>query len=369
MTVERIVDWLVNGAPGVPPRAPDVFQKMCEDLVAVGVPIDRGEAFVRTLHPHIVGRSFVWQPGKPVEVREQTFAYLASQEFVAGSIGAVFRTGEWQRVTTPERDLVVAPLTFLTGQHHAVSIETRRPGGFDDSHIAAFRRVGPPLARVAEILALARTATNLLDTYVGRNAGARIMAGRIQRGDVEPIHAVLWFSDLRGFTTLAGEVPPNVLIGALNDLFECQVPAIQRHGGEVLKFMGDGLLAIFPIVEGGRPVPELCSAALTAANEAIADLGALNERRAARGEAPMRIGLALHVGDVAYGNIGGAGRLDFTCIGPAVNLASRLEGVAGKLGRTFVVSEAFAQASGRSFEDLGRYEVKGVAEPQRVYGA
>ena len=368
MTVEQIADWLINGARGVPPRAPDVFQKMCDDLVRAGIPIERGEAFVKTLHPHIVGRSFVWRPGVPVEVREQTFGYLGSDEFIAGSIGAVFRTGEWQRVTTPERDLVVAPLTFLNGQHHAVSIETSAPGGFLDWHVDAFRKVAPPLARVAEILALARTATNLLDTYVGRNAGERIMSGRIQRGDVEPIHAVLWFSDLRGFTTLAGEVPPNVLIGALNDLFECQVPAIQRQGGEVLKFIGDGLLAIFPIVEGGRSVPELCGAALASANEAIASLGALNERRAGRGEAPLRIGLALHVGDVAYGNIGGAGRLDFTCIGPAVNLASRLEGVAGKLGRTFVVSEAFAQASELPFEDLGAYELKGVTGLQRVYG-
>jgi adenylate cyclase len=218
----------------------------------------------------------------------------------------------------------------------------------------------PPLSRVAEILALSRTAANLLDTYVGHNAGERILAGHIQRGEVEPIHAVLWFSDLRGFTSLAAKLDAGALIRALNELFECQVPAIEKRGGEVLKFMGDGLLAIFPIKSGGRSVAELCDAALDAADEAHGALAALNRRRAQAEELPLEFGLALHVGEIAYGNIGGAGRLDFTVIGPAVNLAARLEGLTSKLGKRIVLSEQFAAATKRPVERLGEFELKGV---------
>ena len=193
------------------------------------------------------------------------------------------------------------------------------------------------------------------------------MAGRILRGDIETIRAVIWFSDLRGFTAIAGSMEPAAVMGILNDLFDCQVPAIERRGGEVLKFMGDGLLAIFPIEEQSRPVRELCDLALEAVADAFGALERLNTTRSERGDAAIRFGLALHLGDVAYGNIGGSGRLDFTCIGTAVNVASRLEGLTERLGRPVVLSDEFARLTSRHVEPLGTHELRGVAELQRVW--
>lgn len=384
MNARPIIDWLIAGAPGAP-SSPLVLGRVCDDLRALGVPIDRAEAFVRTLHPHIVGRSFVYLPGQPVEVRENSYAVLQSPEFLASAVASVFESGGYARRRLDGRygeaerpslealssqgytDFIVAPLTFLSGQTHAITYATRRPDGFTDEDFEAIAAIMPALSRIGEILALSRTAANLLNTYVGRNAGERILAGRIQRGDIDSIRAVLWFSDLRGFTTMASELDPGQLIRVLNDLFECQVAAIERRGGEVLKFMGDGLLAIFPLAEGEGDARDKALAALDASDEAFARMATVNERRAAIGQAPLRFGLALHVGDVAYGNIGGAGRLDFTCIGTAVNLAARLEGLASKLGESLVMSDDFQRLVGRPARPLGAFELKGVPGEQTAY--
>ncbi len=199
----------------------------------------------------------------------------------------------------------------------------------------------------------------------GTNAGERILAGRIRRGDTEAIHAAIWLSDMRGFTTLADRLPPQTLVDLLNRYFDCQVPPIVEQGGEVLKFMGDGLLAIFPIGAGSDPA-RVCATALKAAHAARANVEAL---RAAPGEDfDVRFGLALHVGDVLYGNIGSGNRLDFTCIGPAVNLAARLESLAGKLGRSIVASQAFTQYCADGLMQIGRFAVAGFAEEQTAFG-
>jgi adenylate cyclase len=331
-----------------------------------------------------MGRRFEWRTGGPVEVQELPYGMLQSASFQVSSLARTILTGTHVRrragdpadpadVATRElfdegfTELCLCPITFLSGEVHAVSFGTRRPGGFEDEHVEGVLRTLPALSRIAEILALTRTAANLLDTYVGRNAGGRILAGKIQRGDVDTIHAVMWFSDLRDFTALASELPPDQLIRALNELFECQVPAIERRSGEVLKFMGDGLFAIFPIVDGGPSIDALCDGALDAAAEAFAALAATNVTRRSRSAPPLRFGLALHVGEVAYGNIGGAGRLDFTCIGPAVNLAARLEGVASKLGRDVVLSDGFRRHTTRPVERLGDFQLKGVPAPETVW--
>jgi len=260
-------------------------------------------------------------------------------------------------------DYIAMPLDFLSGEKHSVTFATKCPGGFQPQHLAALRRVRTPLARVAEILALRRTAANLLDTYVGRNAGARILAGRILKGDIETIRAIIWFSDLRGFTEMSARMTPRQTIDTLNELFECQVLPIEEHGGEVLKFIGDGLLAIFPVASDDD-LPRLCTSALDAVDEAFAALALRNDTASTQ---RLRFGLALHVGEVAYGNIGGASRLDFTAIGPAVNLAARLEGLTAKLGRPVIVSEELARFASRPLQDLGSFELKGVAGAQRVF--
>lgn len=396
----RLFDWMVDGAPGA--KSPvDVLQRFGDDVRAAGVRIDRVAAFVRTLHPHIMGRSFTWEPGRPVVVREAPFDTVRSEGFKRSPVHHVSTTGESVRdriesTSAPRRfpvlddlakegftDYFATALRFMSGQIHGITFATKAPGGLDDAEIAALERLLPPLTRVAEILALTRTAVNLLNTYVGRNAGERILNGHIVRGHADAIRAFIWFSDLRGFTELTSRAEPVTVIRVLNELFECQVPAIEKHGGEVLKFMGDGLLAIFPIdtPPTSTPMPgvvtqradtgdvsrELADTPFLAAEDAYAAVAELNARRVEAGDAPVRFGLALHVGDVAYGNIGGAGRLDFTCIGSAVNLAARLEGLTGKLDRPVVVSEDLARMTDRRLDALGQFDLKGVDGPRGVF--
>jgi len=262
-------------------------------------------------------------------------------------------------------DYVVSPLHFTNGDIHFASWATKQPGGFNDAEIAALETIVVPLTRVAEIRALHRVAGVLLSTYVGENAGARVLAGQIRRGHTEEIHAAIWLSDMRGFTTLADRLPPQALVDLLNRYFDCQVPPIREHGGEVLKFMGDGLLAIFPI-GAGADAGKVCADALAAAHAARAKVAELHSTSG--DDAGVRFGLALHLGDVLYGNIGSDDRLDFTCIGPAVNLAARLEKLAGQLGRTILASEEFAKHGGRDFAPIGQFAIAGFAAEQPVFG-
>ena len=241
---------------------------------------------------------------------------------------------------------------------------TRQPGGFTAKQFSDLESVIAPLARVAEIRALRRTAGNLIDTYVGHQTGERILSGKIRRGYVEAIRAAIWLSDMRGFTTLSEQLPPQALIDRLNLYFGCQVPAILDHGGEVLKFMGDGLLAIFPIASDAD-ADEVCRRALSCAREFRKRIAELPH---SENDAAIRFGLALHLGEVMYGNIGGGNRLDFTCIGPAVNLAARLEKVAAKLGEPIVASAEFAGHLADDFRRLGEHSVAGFAAPQTVFG-
>jgi len=225
-----------------------------------------------------------------------------------------------------------------------------------------------PLARVAEVRALRRTATNLLNTYVGNNAGERILAGQIRRGDTQAIHAVIWLSDMRGFTKIADRLPPQTLIELLNRYFDCQVPAIQDSGGEVLKFMGDGLLAIFRVSQEDEELGKVCAGVLAAARQARANVAAADMTMLTGDSDGLRFGLALHVGEILYGNIGSGDRLDFTCIGPAVNLAARIEKLAGNLGRTVVVSDEFAQHCRAELMPLGEFALPGFRAAQAVFG-
>jgi adenylate cyclase len=264
-------------------------------------------------------------------------------------------------------DYLASPLLFTDGDIHLATWTTRQPGGFTDVQIEGIESIIAPFARVAEIRALRRTAANLLDTYVGNNAGEHILAGAIRRGHAETIYAAIWLSDMRGFTLLADRVPPQKLLELLNEYFDCQVPAILEHGGEVLKFMGDGLLAIFPIGSDSDP-SEVCARALAAAYEARGNVAALHQPRRPEIDV-VRFGLALHIGKVLYGNIGAGNRLDFTCIGPAVNLAARLEKLAGKLGRVIVATQEFARHCGTNFKPLGKFSLAGFGSEQTVFGA
>jgi adenylate cyclase len=382
LSLHPVVEWLVHGARNAP-LSQEVLTEVCQRLVAAGLPLWRVMVFVRTLHPEIVGRRFVWHPDTGTVVTDGSFELLERRSFLESPMMHVAKTGESfrRRLADPDcvmdygildelraegvTDYFVAPLHFSSGEVHFSSWSTRQPGGFTGAEIEAIEAIIPPLARIGEIRAWYRVAGNLLTTYIGKNAGERVLAGQIRRGDTEAIHAAIWLSDMRGFTTLADTLPPRDLVDLLNRYFDCQVPAIEEHGGEVLKFMGDGLLAIFPI-GGEAHFPTICAAALAAGKAARDNIAALH---AAEDSPALRFGLALHIGDVLFGNIGSGNRLDFTAIGPAVNLAARLEKLAGSLGRTILASEHFVDHCGDDdLQPIGRFAVAGFAAEQMVYG-
>jgi adenylate cyclase len=381
--LQKITDWLIDGARSAPSPS-RMMADTCERVVQAGLPLWRVGVFVRTLHPDIFGRNFVWRPGAEVAVGTVDFDIQNSPEFKSSPLAIVFREGREVRCHLDDpasnrfpflddmraegvTDYIALPLLFLDGSIHASSFTTKRPGGFSDDELAALRTIVTPLARVIEIISLRRTASLLLDTYVGNRAGERILGGQIRRGHTDTMDAAIWLSDLRGFTALSDRLPAETVVDILNNYFDCQVAAIRTHGGEVLKFMGDGLLAVFPIDEYVGDVQQVCSRVLEAARESRASVDAMHYPIGKVVER-FRFGVALHVGKILYGNIGGGNRLDFTCIGPAVNLAARLEKIAGRLHRTIVASEGFAGICAGGWADLGEFPIAGFSKAERVYG-
>jgi adenylate cyclase len=374
--------WLADGAVSAP-AAENVLTELCDRLVASGVPLWRSAVFIRTLHPEFLGRQFRWIAGQGTEVLTAPFALSFDDDYLQSPVVRVYRDKApiRRRILDADcpmdfsilkdfraqggTDYLAVPLNFSNGEVHAATWTTRAEGGFSDAAIAGIAAVTAPLARVAEVRALRRTTTNLLDAYLGRQAGESILGGRIRRGDTEKIHAAIWLSDMRGFTTLADRVDPSDLIALLNRFFDCQAPPIHDQGGEILKFIGDGLLAIFPIAPGADPA-DVCGRAFAAAMDARARIGAMEG--VADDSGPVRFGLALHVGEALYGNIGGGGRLDFTCIGPAINMAARLEKLASRLGRSIIASSAFASHAPGAFAPLGEFAMQGFRLPQMAFG-
>jgi adenylate cyclase len=380
----KVSQWLLGGARSALSQE-QALSEICEQLRECGVPLWRSDIYVRTLHPDVIGRRFRWQLDKEVLISVATYDVPETTEYRKSLIEEVCASGKSLRRRLADvncqkefplllelleegaTDLFATPLVFMDGETHAALWTTQQAGGFTDEQIAGIEGIVEPLARVAEVRALRRTATNLLDTYVGKRTGQRILAGHIRRGHSEVINAAIWLSDMRGFTSLSDHLPPPVMIDLLNQYFDCQVPAILSNGGEVLNFMGDGLLAMFPI-EMPEDIPTVCDQALAAAIEARTKVLSMPKLTAMEHLPSIRFGLALHLGEVLYGNIGGGNRLDFTCIGPAVNLAARLEKIAAQLERTIITSELFATHCQRKLSPLGQFSVRGLSAPQPVFG-
>src|SRR4030081_2934744 len=381
--LQKITDWLIDGARSAPSPS-RMMADTCERLIQAGLPLWRVGVFVRTLHPDIFGHSFVWRPGGEVVVNSADFDIQDSPEFRNSPLAILYDKGQEVRYRLDDpaskrfpffddmraegvTDYIALPLLFIYGSIHASSWTTKQPGGFSNQQLDGLRLLVAPLARVIEIISLHRTASILLDTYVGNRAGERILGGQIRRGHADTMHAAIWLSDLRGFTALSDRLPAETVVEILNRYFDCQVSSIRTRGGEVLKFMGDGLLAVFPIGEQDSDIQQVCARVLEAARESRASVEAMQYPI---GEAVerFRFGVALHVGRILYGNIGGGNRLDFTCIGPAVNLAARVEKIAGRLNRTVVASAAFADSCGGGWSDLGEFPIAGFSKAERVYG-
>jgi adenylate cyclase len=381
--LQKIIDWMIDGArSAITPS--QMMAECCERLILAGLPLWRVGVFLRTLHPDYYGISFIWKPGTEVRIGTVDFTFLDSVEYQSSPMVIVFQQALEVRAHANDpaskrfpiiddlraegvTDYIALPLMFMDGAINASSWTTRQPGGFTEEQLGALRALTPALARYCEIVQSRRIATMLLDTYVGNRAGERIMDGQIRRGHTETMHAAIWLSDLRGFTALSDRLPAETVVDILNHYFDCQVAAIREHGGEVLKYMGDGLLAVFPIDEYIGDDQQVCSRVLEAARESRASVDALHYPIGENIER-FRFGVALHVGDILYGNIGGGNRLDFTCIGPAINLAARLEKIASRLHRTVVASEGFAGICSGGWSDLGEFPIAGFSKAQRVFG-
>jgi adenylate cyclase len=243
---------------------------------------------------------------------------------------------------------------------------TDAPEGFSDADIRDLQRLVPFLALAVKSASLARIAGTLVETYLGRDTGRRVLGGRIARGVADRIETVLWFSDLRGYTRITDTAAPDQIIPLLNDYADATISAIHAQGGEVLKLMGDGTLAIFAGPDRG----DACRAALAAADAARREIAALNGRRAAEGLPVTEMYLGLHVGEVFYGNIGSKDRLDFTVVGPAVNEVSRIAALCRSVEQPMLLSAAFAAAVGEAASGLvsvGRYALRGVGRAQDLF--
>lgn len=366
--------------------AGELLAALCEQLVGRGLPIDRASLQISTLHPQVRGSRILWQrdSGLMADVhygRNDSAideAYRKSPLYTVHESGRPVRrklaggagTADYPILAELQADgitdYLAVPLPFSNGVAQVATWSSRRPGGFGDSDIATIDELLPALCAVIEIHEQRRMLRTLLETYLGQQAGQRVLNGTIRRGDGQTIAAALWYCDLRGFTAMSEELPRDDVIALLNDYFECMARPVQESGGEVLKFIGDAILAIFRIADD-RDRDRSCRIALRAAEEGLTDLTRLNDRRRAAGKAALEVGIGLHTGAVMYGNIGAPNRLDFTVIGPAVSLVTRIEELCPLLRRPLLTSARFASPCGSKLISLGRRRLKGIAAPQEIF--
>jgi adenylate cyclase len=380
---DPLAQWFITDAYRITDTA-ELVKASGEKLVEAGIPLYRLAYFQTNLHPELAGKAYTWRRGRGVVVGTATHGLFSRPQYLDNPLPVVYEQRKTIRVPIEQRndlqapilrelkeegatDYVALPLFFTTDHIDALSVVSDRPGGFSRHDLERMYQLQFAFTRIVEVHSLRDTAVNLLDAYVGHAAGERILRGEVKRGDGETIDAVIWFSDLRGFTRMSDRLPRAVLIALLNDYFGALAKAVADEAGEILKFMGDGMLAMFPAAGGARH--EAATRAVRAARAAAAAIAALNQERAAKAEPPLRFGIALHVGEVMFGNIGASHRLDFTVIGPAVNHAARLENLSAAIEQPILLSAELATllAPGEAVP-LGRHQLKDIDAPQAVFG-
>ncbi len=365
---------------------------LIRDLAALltdrGMPLLRVTCFVRTLHPQASGSSVVWLRDRP---NPRTVRVLRGMEdtpaFQASPLPLIFQGAAAirRRLDVPEQaldfpvladlrelgatDYVAMPLVFSDGMINFMTWATDRPGGFDTEELTVLWELLPALSLRIEVIERRELTRQLLEVYLGRQTGRRVLAGAIARGETAAMRAAVWYSDIKDFTVLSDRLPRQEIIDLLNDYFEASVQAVEERGGEILKFLGDGMLAIFPVEGEDRAAADraACRAAIGAARDTVQMVRALNRRRLKQDRPTVDFGIALHLGEVGYGNIGGLERLDFTVIGPAVNLASRIEQLTRGLGVRVLASADFAAATGETLTPMGQHRVKGLQHLVEVF--
>ena len=356
MQLPSALSFLLDDATGV--SGADAFlTALGAKLVADGLPLAGGAFTQAAPHPIITRRTWLWRAdaGRVIEALGFGFAGLANPGHGQANVGRDWLAGLGTGIV--QEDFVGGPDGAVLGW------AATRP--FDEYELELLRDVARFAVAPLAALAARSTLSVLLETYLGRRSAAQVLAGRLRREPGETIRAALLYADLRGFTELSESSEPQQVIEALDAWFDRIAGAVHAFGGEVLKFIGDGVLAIFPI--GERDTATACDAALRAIAAARAGMDHLDRTRGARGLPPLPFGAALHVGEMLWGNIGTADRLDFTAIGSAVNLVSRLEGLCRPLGRTVLLSGAFAQETREPLIPLGEHRLRGIATPCAVF--
>ena len=351
-------------------------------LREVGIPLDRLSLHLRQLNPQLRARTFVWNrdAGGTAETGRQ-YGIEVSDVYLRSPVRPIFEGGPAieRRLTAPSDEEDFPILNELRGQgisHYlvlplpmwvlgpaAISIATRKEEGFSANELALVENTNAAFGAALELQETRQLARTLLDTYVGRNAGERILNGAIHRGISEEIHAIIFYCDLRNFTPISESLEQGQVVELLNRYFDAVAEPVQRHGGEILKFIGDGMLAIYPC-----PANHIkdCTAASSALLAAIEAQQAMEKLAADYSDFEVACGIALHVGDVQFGNIGALNRLDFTVIGPAVNLVTRIEPFSKETPDRIVVSREFAERQSGDYQSLGEHPLKGIQDVREI---
>jgi len=384
---ESIVGAALAGADEV-----EILKGTCERLNAAGLSLVRASVAGNLLDPTIDARGVRWLRGRGLEesfprrddpaaeeewLRSPFYFLLESgQPLLRRRLDATYRRGEFPILDGLQSEGATDYVAFTSrvgeslrlgeGEGILASWTSDARDGFTDAQVELLAGILPALTLAITLRTTNRAARTVITTYLGSDAADRVLAGNIVRGRADPIQAVVWHSDLVGFTRISDTATAATVLALLNDYAEAQVEEIEAHGGHVLKFIGDGILAIFPHAETALA----CKAALDTATALRIRIAELNARRATAGLPVTETHIALHVGELLYGNLGSARRLDFTVLGSAVNEAARIEALCGSLEQPIIVSSAFAEAAGearRSLVSLGRYAMKGVARPQELF--
>lgn len=392
-----------------------LIDKLAGLFIAFGLEPMRINIVQGALHPEVMVKLFVWRPesgfvetSKTAQIfasNEQTFTHGVVKDISLGNstfrnppflISPLFQVMKKQAALIHEpmppgcteyrfpilqeyheqggTDYLALPIIFTNGKRGCLSCVTRKDGGFTEQDIDNIQTVMPPLNFILEIHAYHWLTSTLLQTYLGSEPGQRVLSGDIKRGDVNTLNAAIWFSDLRGFTKMSGRLNANDLISLLNEYFELIGLAVKEHQGEVLKFIGDAVLAIFP-VQQDTSSNQACINAFEAAKSASEMLEKQQEALTEKYGVPVKHGIALNFGEVKYGNIGSLERLDFTVIGQAVNLASRIEGLCSELNSELLLSSEFLQQTPTDrvlrdteiFQSCGYFSLKGMDKPEEVF--
>jgi adenylate cyclase len=359
-------------------------------LVAAGQAIERATLIMSTLHPQLLGITANWRGDLAICDEVQVNAHIReTTDYLTSPIRPIIEGGRSIRMNPQDqaaastypimKTLASAGFTDYWGfalkrdkaQYTLMTLATRQAGGFSRGTIETVEALRPALALNVEIVSRGKIAEHVLDAYLGQRIGKRVLAGDIRRGFGETIDAIVWVSDMRNFTSLSDRIDSADLIRLLNAFFEGLVDCVHRHGGEVLKFVGDGMLAIFPISDT-QPAPAAAAAALAAARESLAAVDSLNAAGSTGPTLdlswrPLKMGIALHRGPVFFGNIGSRDRLDFTVIGRAVNLAARIESLSSTTGRRLLLSDKVAEVAEEPAEELGFFPIRGISDPVALF--